>query len=35
EDVTAAVTWLASRAARFVTGIALPIDAGATTKVVN
>ena len=35
EDVTAAVTWLASSAARFVTGVALPVDAGATTKVAN
>lgn len=28
EDVTAAVTWLASDEARYVTGVALPIDAG-------
>ncbi|SRR5579875_375189 len=28
EDVSAAVVWLASEAARFVTGVALPIDAG-------
>lgn len=35
EDVSAAVTWLASDAARFVTGVALPVDAGATTKVLN
>lgn len=34
-DVSAAVTWLASDAARFVTGVALPVDAGATTKVMN
>lgn len=27
-DVTAAVTWLVSDEARFVTGVALPIDAG-------
>lgn len=35
EDVTSAVTWLASAEARFVTGVALPVDAGATTKVAN
>jgi SDR family mycofactocin-dependent oxidoreductase len=28
EDVSAAVAWLASDAARFVTGVALPVDAG-------
>ena len=28
EDVSAAVVWLASDAARLVTGVALPIDAG-------
>ena len=28
EDVAAAVAWLASDAARFVTGVALPVDAG-------
>lgn len=28
DDVTAAVTWLASDEARFVTGVALPVDAG-------
>jgi SDR family mycofactocin-dependent oxidoreductase len=28
EDVTAAVVWLASDAARYVTGVALPVDAG-------
>jgi SDR family mycofactocin-dependent oxidoreductase len=32
EDVSAAVVWLCSDAARFVTGIALPIDAGNTAK---
>ncbi|MFJ9388940.1 mycofactocin-coupled SDR family oxidoreductase [Nocardioides sp. NPDC101246] len=31
-DVSAAVAWLASDEARYVTGIALPIDAGAITK---
>ncbi|MHB1986466.1 MAG: mycofactocin-coupled SDR family oxidoreductase [Acidimicrobiales bacterium] len=35
EDVAAAVSWLASDAARFVTGTAFPIDAGATAKVQN
>jgi len=28
EDVAAAVVWLASVAARLVTGVALPVDAG-------
>jgi SDR family mycofactocin-dependent oxidoreductase len=32
EDVSAAVVWLCSDAARFVTGVALPIDAGNTVK---
>ena len=32
QDVTNAVLWLASDAARYVTGIALPIDAGFTCK---
>ncbi|MFC8042863.1 mycofactocin-coupled SDR family oxidoreductase [Nocardia sp. NPDC057353] len=32
-DISDAVVWLASDAARFVTGIALPIDAGALAKV--
>jgi (+)-trans-carveol dehydrogenase len=32
EDITAAVTWLASDEARYVTGITLPVDAGATAK---
>jgi NAD(P)-dependent dehydrogenase (short-subunit alcohol dehydrogenase family) len=32
QDVTNAVLWLASEAARYVTGIALPIDAGFTCK---
>jgi SDR family mycofactocin-dependent oxidoreductase len=32
EDVSAAVVWLASDAARFVTGVALPIDAGAQLR---
>ncbi|MDL5157395.1 mycofactocin-coupled SDR family oxidoreductase [Actinomycetospora termitidis] len=31
-DVSAAVLWLASDESRFVTGIALPVDAGATQK---
>jgi (+)-trans-carveol dehydrogenase len=31
QDITAAVLWLASDEARFVTGVALPIDAGALT----
>lgn len=32
EDVTGAVLWLASDAARYVTGVALPVDAGMTAK---
>ncbi|MDA8342221.1 MAG: mycofactocin-coupled SDR family oxidoreductase [Actinomycetota bacterium] len=32
EDVTEAVLWLASDAARFVTGVTLPVDLGATVK---
>ncbi|MFE0750363.1 mycofactocin-coupled SDR family oxidoreductase [Gordonia sp. NPDC058843] len=32
-DISDAVVWLASDAARFVTGVALPIDAGALEKV--
>ena len=32
QDVTEAVVWLASDAARFVTGVALPVDLGATIK---
>ncbi|MFT4044775.1 MAG: SDR family oxidoreductase, partial [Gordonia sp. (in: high G+C Gram-positive bacteria)] len=32
-DISAAVVWLASDATRFVTGVALPIDAGALSKV--
>jgi SDR family mycofactocin-dependent oxidoreductase len=32
EDVSAAVAWLASDEARFVTGIALPVDAGAQLR---
>jgi len=35
EEVSAAVTWLASLAAKSVTGVALPIDAGLLTKVAN
>jgi len=35
EDVTAAVVWLCSSAARYVTGIVLPVDAGATAMVSN
>lgn len=35
EEVSAAVTWLASSAAKSVTGVALPIDAGLLTKVAN
>jgi NAD(P)-dependent dehydrogenase (short-subunit alcohol dehydrogenase family) len=31
-DVTEAVVWLASDAARYVTGVALPVDAGYTAK---
>ena len=32
EDVSAALVWLASPAARYVTGITLPVDAGFTVK---
>jgi (+)-trans-carveol dehydrogenase/(-)-trans-carveol dehydrogenase len=32
DDVAAAFAWLASDAARHVTGIALPVDAGALVK---
>lgn len=32
-DVSNAVVWLASDAARYVTGIAMPVDAGALNKV--
>lgn len=32
EDVAAAALWLASDAARYVTGVALPVDAGMTSK---
>ena len=32
EDITEAVTWLLSDAARYVTGIVLPVDAGATIR---
>ena len=32
EDVSAAVLWLVSDDARYVTGVTLPVDAGATTK---
>jgi len=35
EEVSAAVTWLASSSAKSVTGVALPIDAGLLTKVAN
>jgi SDR family mycofactocin-dependent oxidoreductase len=35
EDVTAAVVWLASDAARYLTGVALPVDAGLLQKVPN
>jgi (+)-trans-carveol dehydrogenase len=35
EDVTAAAIWLASDAARFLTGVALPVDAGLLEKVQN
>lgn len=31
EDVSAAFTWLSSEDARFATGVALPVAAGATT----
>lgn len=32
EDVSAAISWLVSDDARYVTGIALPVDAGSTAK---
>jgi NAD(P)-dependent dehydrogenase (short-subunit alcohol dehydrogenase family) len=32
EDIAAAVLWLASDESRYVTGIALPVDAGMTQK---
>jgi SDR family mycofactocin-dependent oxidoreductase len=32
-DISSAVVWLASDASRFVTGIALPVDAGSTQKI--
>jgi NAD(P)-dependent dehydrogenase (short-subunit alcohol dehydrogenase family) len=32
EDVSAAVAWLVSDEARYVTGVALPVDAGMTVK---
>jgi (+)-trans-carveol dehydrogenase/(-)-trans-carveol dehydrogenase len=32
EDISAALLWLVSDAARFVTGVALPVDAGALAK---
>ncbi len=35
EDVTAAVVWLASDAARYLTGVVLPVDAGLLEKVQN
>lgn len=35
EDVTAAAVWLASDAARYLTGVALPVDAGLLEKVQN
>jgi (+)-trans-carveol dehydrogenase len=31
EDISAAVLWLASDEARYVTGVALPVDGGALT----
>jgi NAD(P)-dependent dehydrogenase (short-subunit alcohol dehydrogenase family) len=31
-DISNAVVWLASDEARYVTGVALPVDAGAVTK---
>jgi len=31
-DVTAAFLWLSSDAARYVTGVTLPVDAGMTAK---
>jgi (+)-trans-carveol dehydrogenase len=35
EDVTAAAIWLASDEARYLTGVALPVDAGLLEKVNN
>ena len=35
EDVTAAALWLSSDAARYLTGVALPVDAGLLEKVQN
>lgn len=35
EDVTAAAIWLSSDAARYLTGVALPVDAGLLEKVQN
>jgi (+)-trans-carveol dehydrogenase len=35
EDVTAAAVWLASNEARYLTGVALPVDAGLLEKVNN
>jgi NAD(P)-dependent dehydrogenase (short-subunit alcohol dehydrogenase family) len=32
EDIANAVRWLVSDAARYVTGVALPVDAGFTNK---
>jgi NAD(P)-dependent dehydrogenase (short-subunit alcohol dehydrogenase family) len=32
EDIANAVAWLVSDAARYVTGVALPVDAGAVVK---
>jgi len=32
EDIAAAVAWLASDEARYVTGVALPVDAGFVNK---
>jgi NAD(P)-dependent dehydrogenase (short-subunit alcohol dehydrogenase family) len=32
KDISEAYMWLSSDAARYVTGIALPVDAGATSK---
>jgi NAD(P)-dependent dehydrogenase (short-subunit alcohol dehydrogenase family) len=32
EDIAAAVAWLVSDGARYVTGIALPVDAGIVNK---
>jgi (+)-trans-carveol dehydrogenase len=35
EDVTEAAIWLSSNAARYLTGVALPVDAGLLEKVQN